>query len=142
MLRACTLAVVGLHLALLVPALADWMVSVDSAFHVALARQFAEHGTFWWDTIHYGPAHRPNLQGPALHLAIGLLGRILGGTGDDYVTANALLGLAQWLAAMGTVVFFARRLGGDRAALLAVAVLARSPTHARRRREADSSAPR
>lgn len=46
MLRACTVAVIGLHLALLVPALVDWMVSVDSAFHVALARQFAEHGTF------------------------------------------------------------------------------------------------
>jgi len=28
---------------------------LDSAFHVALARQYAEHGTFWWDTIHYGP---------------------------------------------------------------------------------------
>src|SRR5262245_19787339 len=123
-LRACTVAIVGLHVVLLVAALPDWMVSVDSAFHVALARQFAEHGTFWWDAIHYGPAHRPNLQGPALHLAIGLLGRVLGGTGDDYVRANALLGLAQWLAAMATVVFFARRLGGDRAALLAVAALA------------------
>jgi hypothetical protein len=123
-LRAAIIAVIGLHLALLVAALPDWMVSVDSAFHVALARQYAEHGAFWWDTIHYGPAHRPNLQGPALHLAIGLLGRILGGTGDDYVRANALLGLAQWLAAMATVVFFARREGGDRAPLLAVAAVA------------------
>lgn len=123
-LRAATIAVIGLHLALLVAALPDWMVSVDSAFHVALAREYAEQGSLWWDTIHYGPAHRPNLQGPALHLAIGLLGRILGGTGDHYVRANAILGLAQWLAAIATVLVFARRLGGDRAALLAVAALA------------------
>jgi hypothetical protein len=123
-LRAGVIAVVGLHLALLLAALPDYMVSVDSAFHVALARQYAEHGPFFWDTIHYGPAHRPNLQGPALHLAIGLLGRLLGGTGDDYVRANAILGLAQWVAAIATVVFFARRLGGDRAALLAVSALA------------------
>ena len=51
-LRIATIFVIGLHLALLVAALSDWMVSVDSAFHVALARQYAEHGTFWWDTIH------------------------------------------------------------------------------------------
>src|SRR5215468_256512 len=98
-MRLATLIVVGLHLLLLVAALPDSMVSVDSAFHTALARQYGEHGIYFWDTIHYAPAHRPNLQGPALHLAIGVLGRLLGGTGDDYVLANAILGVLCWLAA-------------------------------------------
>jgi hypothetical protein len=31
-----------------------------------------------------------------------MLGRALGGAGDDYVRANALLGIACWLAAVGT----------------------------------------
>jgi hypothetical protein len=111
MLRAALVAVVGLHFALLAASLPDYMVGVDSAFHVALARQYGEHGAFFWDAIHYGPAHRPNLQGPAMHVAIGLLGRLLGGSGDDYIRANALLGLGQWCAAIATVVFFARRCG-------------------------------
>jgi len=125
-LRRLTAALVGLHLALLLAALPDYMVSNDSAFHVALARQYAEHGVYFWDTIHYAPAHRPNLQGPALHVAIGVLGRALGGTGDDYVRANALLAVAGWAAAVGTVAFFASRFGGDLAALLAVALFAGS----------------
>jgi hypothetical protein len=115
-------AILGLHLLLLLLALPDLMVGPDSAFHVALARRYAEHGAFFWDTIHYAPAHRPNLQGPALHVAIGVLGRLLGGTGDDYVRANAILAVAGWSAAAGTVVFFARRLGGTLAAVVATAL--------------------
>jgi hypothetical protein len=122
-LRAATIAVVLLHLALLAASLPDYFVGPDSAFHVALARQYGEHGSFYWDSIHYAPAHRPNLQGPALHVAIASLGRLLGGEGDDYVRANALIGLAGWLAAVLTVAFFARRYGGERAMLLAVAAL-------------------
>jgi hypothetical protein len=122
-LRVATAAIVFLHLGLLAASLPDYFVGPDSAFHVALARQYGEHGAFFWDTIHYAPAHRPNLQGPALHVAVGALGRLLGGTGDDYIRANALVGLAGWLAAVGTVASFARRYGGERAMLLAVATL-------------------
>ncbi len=105
--HVATGALVALHFSVLVAAFPDIMVTNDSAFHVALARQYAEHGTYFWDTIHYAPAHRPNLQGPAVHMATGLLGRLLGGSGDDYVRANVLLALAGWLAAVGTVVFCA-----------------------------------
>lgn len=121
MIRAAIAAVVALHLALLAASLGDYRVSVDSSYHVALARQYAEHGTYWWDDIHYAPAHRPNLQGPAVHVAVGGLGRLLGGTGDDYVRANAIVGLLGWIAAVVTLLHFARREGGDRAALLGVA---------------------
>ena len=121
MIRLATAAIVALHLALLAASLGDYRVSVDSAYHVALARQYGERGAFWWDDIHYAPAHRPNLQGPAVHVAVGALGRVLGGSGDDYVRANAIVGLLGWLAAVLTLLHFARREGGDRAALLAVA---------------------
>lgn len=121
MIRLATAAIVALHLALLAASLGDYRVSVDSAYHVALARQYGEHGAFWWDDIHYAPAHRPNLQGPAVHVAVGVLGRVLGGTGDDYVRANAIVALLGWIAAVATLWHFARREGGDRAALLAVA---------------------
>ncbi len=108
---------------LLLAAVPDYRVSVDSGYHVSLARWYAEHGSAFWDWINYGPGGRPNLQGPALHVAIALGGRLLGGYGDAYVLANALLAVAQWAAAMLTAVFFARRLGGDWAALLAGALL-------------------
>ena len=121
MIRLATAAIVALHLALLAASLGDYRVSVDSSYHVALARQYGEHGTYWWDDIHYAPAHRPNLQGPAVHVAVGALGRMLGGSGDDYVRANAIIGLLGWIAAVATLLHFARREGGDRAALLAVA---------------------
>jgi hypothetical protein len=55
-----------------------------------------------------------------------MLGRLLGGEGDDYVAANALMALLGWLAALGTAVFFARRFAGDRGALLAAAALSGS----------------
>ncbi len=83
--RAATWTLIALHGALLAAALGDYRVSVDSAYHVALARQYAEHGTYFWDDIHYAPAHRPNLQGPAVHAAIALVGRVLGG---DHVLAK------------------------------------------------------
>ncbi len=121
MIRLATGAIVALHLLLLAASLGDYRVSVDSAYHVALARQYGEHGSYWWDDIHYAPAHRPNLQGPAVHVAVGVLGRLLGGTGDDYVRANAIIALLGWLGAVATVLHFARREGGERAALLAVA---------------------
>jgi hypothetical protein len=120
-IRAATAAIVALHLVLLTASLGDYRVSVDSAYHVALAHQYGEHGSYWWDDIHYAPAHRPNLQGPAVHVAVGALGRLLGGTGDDYVRANAIVALLGWLAAVATLLHFARREGGDCAALLAVA---------------------
>ncbi len=125
-LRLATAAVVALHLGLLLAALPDHRVSVDSAYHTALGRQYALHGTYFWDAIHYAPAGRPNLQGPLVHLLIAALGRALGGTGDDFVIANALLGIACWLAAIATAVFFARRAGGELAGLLAAAALAGS----------------
>jgi len=113
---------VALHLALLLAALPDYRVSIDAGYHVALARQYAENFVYFWDTLHYQPAGRPNLRGPAVHIVMALLGRALGGTGDDYVMANALLGIACWLTATVTVFFFAKRYGGPRAALVAVAL--------------------
>lgn len=123
MMRVATWLLVGLHFVLLAAALGDYRVSVDSAYHTALARQYGTHGSYFWDDVHYAPAHRPNLQGPAVHLVVGALGRLLGGSGDDYVAANAVVALLGWLAAVGTLIYFARREGGDRAALLGVAVL-------------------
>lgn len=122
-LRWITWFVVGLHLAMLLAALPNYRASVDSAYHTAMGRQYGIHGVYFWDNVHFGPAHRPNLQGPAVHLGIGLIGRLLGGEGDDYRRANDLLGIGCWLAGVGTVVHFARRASGDLAALLAAAVV-------------------
>jgi hypothetical protein len=122
-LRWITWALVGLHLGLLLAALPNYRASVDSAYHTAIGRQYGVHGAYFWDHVHYAPAHRPNLQGPAVHVAIGLLGRILGGEGEHYVLANGVLGIACWLSAVGTTIYFARRLSGDRAALLATAIV-------------------
>jgi hypothetical protein len=47
----------------------------------------------------------------------------MGGTGDDYVLANAILAAAQWAAAMATAAFFALTLGREWAMLLAAALL-------------------
>ena len=118
-----TIALVALHGILLVNTLPDYFVSIDSGYHVSLARWYGEHGSAWWDPINFGPGGRPNLQGPLMHVAIGTLGRALGGGGMDYVRANAILALMQWAAAMFTAWFFARRYGGDWAALFAVALL-------------------
>lgn len=120
--RRATLAIFALHAILLAISLPDYFVSIDSGYHVSLARWYGEHATAWWDHINFGPGGRPNLQGPLLHMAIGYSGRALGGDGMDYVRSNAVLGLAQWLAAIATVWFFARRYGGDWAALFAVAL--------------------
>jgi hypothetical protein len=106
-----------------VAAVPDYPVSIDSGYHVSLGRWYGEHGSAFWDHINFGPGGRPNLQGPALHVAIGLLGRLLGGSGDAYVLANAVLAVLQWAAVMFTAAFFARRLGGDAGALFAVALL-------------------
>ncbi len=121
--RRATLAILALHGILLLSTLPDYFVGIDSGYHVSLARWYGEHGTAWWDHINYGPGGRPNLQGPLMHMAIGYLGRLLGGDGMDYVHANAVLSLLQWAAAMFTAWFFARRYGGDWAALFAVTLL-------------------
>ena len=118
-----TFALLALHGILLLVTLPDYFVSIDSGYHVSLARWYGEHGTAWWDHINYGPGGRPNLQGPLMHMAIGYLGRMLGGDGMDYVHANAMLALFQWAAAMFTAWFFSRRCGGDWAALFAIALL-------------------
>jgi len=115
---------VVVHLGLLLLSLNDYFVSIDSGYHVSLGRYYAEHLTAFWDHINYGPYGRPNLQGPILHVAIGALGRLMGGTGDAYVLANTLLSILQWVAAVFTIVFFSRRLGGDWAALFAAALFA------------------
>jgi len=121
--RIVTFALLILHGGLLVCTLPDYFVSIDSGYHVSLARWYGEHLTAWWDHINFGPEGRPNLQGPLMHMAVGYLGRALGGDGMDYVNANALLGFLQWLAAMFTVWFFAKRYGDDWSALFAVALL-------------------
>src|SRR5919201_5864151 len=118
-----TAAIVALHAIPLAASIRDYRVSVDSGYHVSLARWYAEHHSAWWDSINFQPRGRPNLQGPALHVAIAALGRALGGTGDSYVLANAILALVQWLCAVFTVWYFAPREGGDDAGLIAVALL-------------------
>ncbi|HKM99506.1 MAG TPA: hypothetical protein VJX23_03250 [Candidatus Binataceae bacterium] len=124
--RVVTWALVGLNAALLLIAIPDYRVSIDSGYHISLAQQYAAHGAVWWDHINFGPGGRPNLQGPALHIAIAILGTIFGGSPGAFIIANAILGLIQWLAAIFTVMYFARRLGGDMAAMFAVALLAGS----------------
>ncbi len=115
--------VVGMHLALLLAMAPDYFADNDLGFHVSLGRQYGEHGSYFWDHLNWAPSGRPNLQGPALHVGIGLLGRLLGGEGDDYVLAFAILAILQWSAAVLTAIYFARRLGGDWAALYAAALL-------------------
>ena len=122
--RSITWTILGVNALLLIISLPDYRVSIDSGYHISLARWYAAHGTAWWDHINYGPGGRPNLQGPALHVAIAILGRMIGGSADSFILANAILALAQWSAAMLTVLYFARRLGGDIAAMFAVALLA------------------
>lgn len=124
--RIATWSILGVNATLLAISLPDYRVSIDSGYHISLAEWYAAHGQAWWDHINFGPGGRPNLQGPALHIAIALLGKLLGGTPDRFILANAILGIAQWSAAMLTVLYFARRLGGDTAAMFAVAMLAGS----------------
>jgi hypothetical protein len=119
-----TIAIVAANFILLALSLGDYRVSIDSGFHISLAQWYAHHGTAWWDHINYGPGGRPNLQGPGLHVAIAILGTILGGRPANFILANAILALAQWSAAIGTAYFFARRIGGEVAAMFAVAILA------------------
>jgi hypothetical protein len=118
--RVAAAGIIAIHVALLALSLGDWRDVGDAGYHVSLARQWAEHMDLRWDGINYAPAGRPNLQGPLLHVAVGTLGLALGGTGDDYVRANVWFAFAQWAAAVWTVFFFARRFGGDFAALFAV----------------------
>ncbi len=124
--RIATWSILGVNAILLAISLPDYRVSIDSGYHISLAQWYVAHGQAWWDHINFGPGGRPNLQGPALHIAIAILGTILGGTPDRFILANAILGVAQWSAAMLTVLYFARRLGGDMAAMFAVAMIAGS----------------
>ncbi|HYA35473.1 MAG TPA: hypothetical protein VEF03_07630 [Candidatus Binataceae bacterium] len=124
--RIVTLAIFLANLILLAISIPDYRVPVDAGYHVSLAEWYAHHGVAWWDHINFGPGGRPNLQGPALHIAIAILGSILGGKPDNFVIANAILGVFQWCAAVNTAYFFARRFGGDIAAMFAVALLAGS----------------
>ena len=94
--RAVTWTILGVNALLLAVSVPDYRVSIDSGYHISLARWYAAHGIAWWDHINYGPGGRPNLQGPALHVAIAILGLILGGRPDSFILANAILGLAQW----------------------------------------------
>jgi hypothetical protein len=124
--RVVMWSIVGLHCALLLYAVPDYRVAIDAGYHISLAEQYAAHGAVWWDHINFGPAGRPNLQGPALHAAIAALGLLYGASPQAFIVANAILGVLQWLTAILTVAYFARRLGGDFAALFAVAMLAGS----------------
>lgn len=114
---------IGLHGLLLLAMVPDYFADNDLGYHVSLGRQYGEHGHYFWDHLNWAPSGRPNLQGPLLHLAIGVVGRMLGGAGDDYVLAFSLLAIVQWSTAVFTAVFFSRRWAGDWAALFAVALL-------------------
>ncbi|MGH7931748.1 MAG: hypothetical protein ACREQN_01130 [Candidatus Binataceae bacterium] len=117
------MALLCVHGGLLAASIPNYRVTIDSAYHVSLARDYGEHGQAWWDHINFGPRGRPNLQAPLMHAVVGAVGRALGGSGDDYVLANAIVAVAQWAAAMGTAGFFAYELGGAWALLLAAALL-------------------
>jgi hypothetical protein len=121
--RRALVLVVALHLVLLLLMLRDYFADNDLGYHISLARQYAENGVYWWDYLNWAPTGRPNLQGPALHYAVGLLGRVMGGDGWAYIHAFSILAVVQWAAAVFTAVYFARRFGGDRAALFAGALL-------------------
>jgi len=120
--RIALVVVIGLHALLLLAMIPDYIADNDLGFHISLARQYAEHGTYFWDSLNWAPTGRPNLQGPLLHYAVGGLGRVLGGQGDDYVRAYTLLAICLWSVAVLTAVFFSRRHGGDWAALFAAAL--------------------
>jgi hypothetical protein len=124
--RGWTLAILGMHLALMLAELPNYRDCVDASYHVALARQYGERGVYFWDWIHFAPTGRPNLQGPAVHFVVGMLGRAMGGDGDDYILANSVQGLLCWVVALATVWIFARRAGSDVAALLACALVSGS----------------
>ncbi|MGQ9633494.1 MAG: hypothetical protein ACUVXB_04545 [Bryobacteraceae bacterium] len=121
--RAFTWAVIAVHACLLVWSFPDYFADNDLGYHISLARQYGEHGSYFWDKLNYGPTGRPNLQGPLLHYAVGFLGRALGGEGEDYVHAFTVFALFQWAVAVFTAVFFARKYGGDLAGLFAAALL-------------------
>jgi len=116
-------AIFLLHFALIAASIFDYRVTIDSAYHISIARQWGEHWLVPWDTINFGPAGRPNLQGPLFQAMVGWLGRMIGGTGRDYLLANAVAAVAQWTAAIATAGFFALQLGGQWAAVFAIALL-------------------
>lgn len=92
------------HGALALSTLGDWRVTLDSAYHVSLARAYGEHGLVLWDHINFGPTGRPNLQAPLMYMIVGALGRALGASGDGYVLANAMLAAATgWRCCLGGV---------------------------------------
>jgi len=121
--RRALVLVIAIHAIFLLLMLRDYFADNDLGFHISLARQYAENGVYWWDSLNWAPSGRPNLQGPALHYAIAVVGRVLGGDGWAYVNAFSVLAVGQWAAAVFTAIFFARRFGGDRAALFAAALL-------------------
>jgi hypothetical protein len=112
-----------LHFGLLAASIFDYRVTIDSAYDVAMARQWGEHLLVPWDHVNFGPQGRPNLQGPVFQAAIGWLGRMFGGNGDDYVLANSIAALVQWSAAIASAAFFAFQLDGAWALLFAVSLL-------------------
>jgi hypothetical protein len=88
-----------------------------------MARAYGVHGLVPWDYINFAPGGRPNLQAPLMYWAIGGLGRLIGGTGSDYVLANSILAAVQWGAAMATAAAFALCVGGEWTMLFAAALL-------------------
>jgi hypothetical protein len=119
---AITSMIVLVHFALLALSIPDYRVTIDSAYHVSMARIYSQHWLVPWDYLNFGPTGRPNLQGPLLYIVMAALGRMLGGNGNDFVLANAILSVTQWGAAVATVGFFACQLSGAWALLLAIAL--------------------
>jgi hypothetical protein len=117
------IAILALHGVLLLITPPDYFVGIDSSCHVSLACWYGQHGSVWWDHINYRPGGRPNLQARSCTWPSDTWGRMFGGDGMDYANSNAMLALVQWVAAMFTAWFFARRYGGDWAKLFAAALL-------------------
>ena len=118
---ALAAVIVILHLALLGASLGDYRVTIDSAYHVAMARQWIDHFPALWDHVNFGPHGRPNLQGPLQPLLIGAIAKLLPSR-SNYVLSNSILALAQWIAATLSAGFFAFELGGEWASLITVSL--------------------
>lgn len=49
--RTITWTILGVNAILLIISIPDYRVSIDSGYHISLARWYAAHGSAWWDHI-------------------------------------------------------------------------------------------
>ena len=49
--RTITWTILGVNAILLIISIPDYRVSIDSGYHISVARWYAAHGSAWWDHI-------------------------------------------------------------------------------------------